>query len=125
MPFYDYTCGRHVTTARRGYDIDSIPCGTCERTASRTPFNTPFIHGSSGPAGTLTPDELSPERFLDRAEYIDDAYARADSETGQKLKRPKGYKAGIVRARAMQIEREGFNHKTVEKLNELDRRAIA
>ncbi len=102
--------------------MESIPCLVCGKKAQRNPCNVPFIHGC-GPAG-LTIDQLSPERFLDRAEYIDDAYVRADKETGEKVKRPQGYKAGIVRARALQIEREGADSKAVHKLNELDKRAV-
>ena len=123
MPTYEYLCGKgHRSTARRGYDISSIPCLVCGKPAQRNPCNVPFIHGA-GPAG-LTIDQLDPERFLDRAEYIDDAYARADAETETKVKRPKDYRAGGVRARALQIEREGFGHPSVAKLNELDAKAV-
>ncbi len=124
MAFYDYFCAdRHRTTARRGYGVDSIPC-ECGLTAQRTPFNTPYIHGTTTPTNQLSVDQLDPERFLDTAEEVDYAYTKADNEVGAKLKRPKGYKAGIVRARALQIEREGFNHPSVNKLNELDARAV-
>lgn len=122
MPTYEYICEeRHRSTARRGYKVALIPCLECGEPAQRNPCNAPFIHGV-GAAG-LTVDQLDPERFLDRAEYIDDAYVRADKETEKKVKRPLGYKAGIVRARALQIEREGADSKAVHKLNELDARA--
>ncbi len=122
-PTYEYICEeRHRSTARRGYEVALIPCLECGEPAQRNPCNAPFIHGC-GPAG-LTIDQLNPERFLDRAEYIDDAYVRADKETATKVKRPKGYKAGIVRARALQIEREGPDHKSVQKLNDLDAKAV-
>ncbi len=125
MPTYEYICvGRHRSTARRGYEDASIPCETCGEPAQRAFANVPYIHGMTTPTNQLSVDQLDPERFLDRAEYIDDAYVRADAETGRKVKRPKGYKAGIVRARAMQIEREGFNHKSVVKLNKLDAKAV-
>ncbi len=122
MPTYEYACkDGHQTTARRGYDVASIRC-SCGKKARRTPCNVPFIHGA-GPAG-LTIDQLDPERFLDTAEEVDYAYSKADAMSEKKLKRPKGYKAGIVRARALQIEREGFDHPSVHKLNELDAKAI-
>lgn len=124
MPFYEYHCKNgHKTTERRGYDADHSLCA-CGRVSGRSALNTPYIHGMTTPTNQLSADQLDPERFLDRAEYIDDAYVRADKETETKVKRPKGYKAGIVRARAMQIEREGFNHKSVAKLNELDAKAV-
>ncbi len=125
MPTYEYICaGAHSSTARRGYEVASIPCETCGEVAQRAFANIPYIHGMTTPTNQLSADQLDPERFLDRAEYIDDAYSRADTETETKVKRPMGYKAGIVRARAMQIEREGFNHKSVKKLNDLDAKAV-
>lgn len=123
MPTYEYACkDGHQTTERRGYGSTSISCD-CGLKAQRAPFNWSYIHGA-GPAGKLSVDQLDPERFLDTAEEVDYAYTKADNEVGKKLKRPSGYKAGIVRARALQIEREGFDHKTVNKLNELDARAV-
>ena len=124
MPTYEYVCaGRHTTTQRGGYDSTHIPCAICGKQATRAPFNWSYIHGAE-PSGKLNVDQLDPERFLDTAEEVDYAYTKADNETSQKLKRPKGYKAGLVRARALQIEREGFDHPTVHKLNELDARAV-
>lgn len=123
MPTYQFSCANgHESVARRGYDAKSIACETCGKPAQRAFANVPYIHGC-GPAG-LTIDQLDPERFLDRAEDIDYAYQKADKEVEKKVKRPMGYKAGIVRARALQIEREGPDHKSVQKLNELDAKAV-
>ena len=108
---------------RGGYDSTHIPCAACGKPANRAPFNWSYIHGGET-SGKLSEDALDPERFIDRAEYIDDAYTRGDKMVEKPLKRPMGYKAGIVRSRALQIEREGWEHKTVSKLNELDKRAI-
>ena len=102
----------------------SIPCETCGEPAQRAFANVAYIHGMTTYTNQLSVDQLDPERFLDRAEYIDDAYSRADAVSEKKVKRPMGYKASIVRARAMQIEREGFNHKSVVKLNELDANVV-
>lgn len=36
MPLYDYRCvGGHVTEAKRGREVVSIPCPACKRQAAR------------------------------------------------------------------------------------------
>lgn len=119
MPFYEYVCdcGRTVTE-RRGYDVQSIPCA-CGGVAGRSPFNTPYIHGTTTPKF-----QLDPERFLDRAHEIDYAYSKADQEVGAYVPRPKNYRAGLVRAQSMFLEREGLNSKNTKAIVELDNKSL-
>jgi len=118
VPFYEYVCERgHSTTERRGYDIESISCA-CGDVATRTPLNTPYIHGATTPK--FQPD---PERFLDRAQEIDYAYSKADQEVGAHVPRPQAYRAGIVRSQALSLQREGLG-KTTKQLVELDKKSL-
>ena len=119
MPFYAYRCeSGHATTERRGYGDRSILCG-CGDVATRSPFNTPYIHGATTPK--FQPD---PERFLDRAQEIDYAYSKADQEVGAHVPRPKNYRAGLVRAQSLFWQREGLG-RNMGQIVELDKRSLA
>ena len=117
MPFYEFVCeDGHVTVARKGLSEREAPCGDCGQPAQRQ-FSVPYVHGSTTPK--FQPD---PERFLDRAQEIDYAYTKADNEVGARVSRPRGYRAGLVRARAMLMEREGLTSRNTKLAFELDER---
>jgi len=60
----------------------------------------------------------------DRAQEIDYAYSKADQEVGAHVPRPKNYRAGLVRAQSLFLQREGLG-KNTGQIVELDKRSLA
>lgn len=65
--------------------------------------------------------KVDPDRFLDRAPYIDYAHGKAEQEVGMRLARPRWYNAALARTRSKAIERK--DDKAVVEVSELAKRA--
>lgn len=80
--------------------------------------NVAYVHGATTPK--FQPDH---ERFIDRAQEIDYAYSKADQEVGKHVPRPRSYRAGLVRSRAIALDRG--DTKLAATASELDKRALS
>ena len=115
--FYVYECvDGHETVARGGVSDSERPCGNCGKPSPRRFANTPFIHGATTPSF-----QADPERFIDRAPYIEDAYQRAEQEVGAPLDRPKYLRAGAARAQSLTMQREGLGSRFTKAAVAIDK----
>lgn len=118
IPFYEFTCAKgHEFARRAGYEVARTNC-PCGETATRAPFNKPYIHGetvSKGPSG---------ESLFEFASEVDRQYEYVSNETGEYAVRPTVSHASITRARGKMLAEGKFTEAKEKEVTKLEKRAL-
>jgi hypothetical protein len=107
MALYDYLCECGVVTeARRGVDVESIPCPACGQPAKRQPVYQVAVLSSGLPtrAGRHSDTRRKRQQFRDwreASEEIENAYSQQEKEAGHPIQRPNYYEIGLERAKEL------------------------
>ena len=107
MPIYDYLCGGgHRIEARRGYETTQIPCTLCGEAAQREAiyFSQSLATETGVRSGRRNPIPRDERRydlslFREASAEREDAYARAELETGKSLSGPSLWRNAVQRSR--------------------------
>ena len=110
MPIYDYRCPNgHVHEERRGYEVSSVPCASCDESAQRMAVyayqstitesggnSYPRLNNAKSPNGKYRVSD-----FQEAAAEIDHAVSQVEQREGKSVKIPSLYKVGRRKAEKM------------------------
>jgi putative FmdB family regulatory protein len=93
MPVYDYSCLAcgQTSEARRGLDVESIPCPACGGKAKRETVYRLAL-------GTKE-KKYRVSEFLEASQEIDHTYSQVERREGRTVKRPNFYKNAVKKVR--------------------------
>ena len=94
MPVYDYGCENgHITEARRGFSVTSIPCATCGTDAQRRSVYRFGVSGVPQPKYRLT-------EYQEAGQEANYYHERMEQDRGQPLAQRDLVRGAIKQARA-------------------------
>ncbi len=110
MPVYDFVCGQgHTHEERRGYEVSSVPCASCDEPAQRVAvyaYQSTITEtgGNSYPRldnAKSSNGKYHVSDFQEASAEFDYTVSRVEEREGRSVKTPNLYKAGRRRAREM------------------------
>jgi len=106
MPFYDFVCtAGHESEARVGYDVDTMPCPKCSRSARRQAVNEVSFSIDGKVSIPRDQRRVNLSKFMDAASDLEYHHKTTEERQGRKIDNPSYFHEGVKRAKEVMAGR--------------------